>query len=293
MDNKTATYELVDIGRLVPYANNARTHTDAQVDQVAASIREFGFLNPIIVSSDYTILCGHCRYQAAKKLGLAVVPCIKEEHLTEAQRKAYILADNRMALNAGWDNDLLRVELDELKGFGFDLELTGFEEADLNKIFSSEKEVQDDEDFDINAALDAQAFVKTGDVWLLGKHRLFCGDSTKAEDVALLMDGRKANVCITDPPYGCSYQGGTGMKIANDNLKGEEFYKFLLAALQNAYASLTDGGTIYIFHSDSEKCNFYNATVDAGFHYSTTCIWVKNALVLGRMDYRQPCGQRP
>ena len=145
-------------------------------------------------------------------------------------------------------------------------------------------EAQED-DFDEDAALQAEPFVKTGDLWLLGKHRLLCADSTKPEDVKRLMDGKKANVCITDPPYACNYTGGTGMKIMNDNLKGEEFYQFLLR-IQNAYENLADGAAIYIFHSDAEKVNFYNAVVAAGFHYATTCIWVKQSLVLGRFDYQ-------
>ena len=283
---KTTKYELVEIEKIVPYANNARLHDQKQIDKVAASIREFGFLNPIIVDKNYTILCGHCRFEASKKLGLTKVPCIKEEYLTEAQKKAYILADNRTAEDAGWDDELLRIEIESLEDYAFDLSLTGFDEKELNKLFDSGKEVVDDDDFDINKALDAAAFVKPGDVWILGRHRLVCGDSTIPETVKLLMDGKKANACITDPPYACSYEGGTGMKIKNDNLKGEEFYNFLLAAFKNAYENVVDGGAFYSFHSDAEKVNFYNATVNAGFHYSTTCIWVKDRLVIGRMDYQ-------
>lgn len=282
----TKDMQLVDINKLIPYINNARTHSAEQINKIRSSLREFGFVNPVLIDRGYNIIAGHGRIEAAKAEGFTEVPCVFVDEMTEAQKKAYILADNRMALDAGWDNELLAVEIESLKDFGFDLELTGFDEKELNALFDMGNETKDD-DFDINAALDAAAFVKQGDIWLLGKHRLMCGDSTKAEDVNTLMDGKKANVCITDPPYACSYEGGTGMKIANDNLKGEEFYNFLLSAFKNIYASLADGGAFYCFHSDSEKVNFYNATVNAGFHYSTTCIWVKDSLVLGRMDYHQ------
>jgi len=279
-------FQLVEVNKLVPYINNARTHSPEQIKKIQASLREFGFINPVIIDRKYNVLAGHGRLEAAKAEGYAEVPCVFVDDLTEAQKKAYILADNRMALDAGWDNDLLAVELESLTDLGFDLSLTGFDEKELNKLFDSGKEVVDDDDFDINKALDAAAFVKPGDVWILGRHRLVCGDSTIPETVKLLMDGKKANACITDPPYACSYEGGTGMKIKNDNLKGEEFYNFLLAAFKNAYENVVDGGAFYSFHSDAEKVNFYNATVNAGFHYSTTCIWVKDRLVIGRMDYQ-------
>ena len=287
MKTNVTELKMVPVEKLVPYVNNARTHSPEQVNKIRASLREFGFVNPIIIDKDCNIIAGHGRLEGAKAEGFTEVPCVFIDEMTEAQKKAYILADNRMALDAGWDDALLSVEMESLQDFGFDLSLTGFDEKELSKLFDEGKDVKDDDDFDINAALDAKAFVKTGDVWLLGRHRLLCGDSTKAEDVTRLMDGKKANVCITDPPYACSYEGGTGMKIANDNLKGEELYKFLLSAFKNVYDNLADGGAFYSFHSDAEKCNFYNATVDACFHYSTTCIWVKDSLVIGRADYQQ------
>lgn len=277
--------QLVPIGKLVPYANNARTHSPEQVTKLRSSLREFGFINPVIIDRDYGIIAGHGRVLAAKAEGITDVPCVFVDHLTEAQKKAYILADNRYAMDAGWDEEMLRVEIEALQGMDFDLGLTGFDEKELADLFAVDDD-PDEDDFDEDAALQAEPFVKKGDLWLLGKHRLLCGDSTKADDVALLMDGKKANVCITDPPYACNYTGGTGMKIMNDNLKGEEFYQFLLSAFKNAYDNLADGAAIYIFHSDAEKVKFYNATIAAGFHYSTTCIWVKQSLVLGRFDYQ-------
>ena len=285
MGKTTSEMQLVSIGKLIPYVNNARTHSKEQITKLRSSLREFGFVNPVIIDREFNVIAGHGRILAAKEENIEQVPCVFVDYLTEAQKKAYILADNRFALDAGWDEEMLRVEMETLQGMDFDVSLTGFDEAEIADLLSADDEVQED-DFDVDAELQAEPFVKAGDLWLLGKHRLLCADSTKPEDVKLLMDGKKANVCITDPPYACNYTGGTGMKIMNDNLKGEEFYQFLLSAFKNAYENLADGAAIYIFHSDAEKVNFYNAVVAAGFHYSTTCIWVKQSLVLGRFDYQ-------
>ena len=286
MNKTTSEMKLVPISKLVPYANNARTHSPEQINKLRGSLREFGFVSPVIIDKDYGILAGHGRVMAAQAEGMESVPCVFVDHLTEAQKKAYILADNRFALDAGWDEEMLRVEMEALQGMDFDISLTGFDESEIADLLSLDDGEAQEDDFDVDAALQAEPFVKAGDLWLLGKHRLLCADSTKPEDVKLLMDSKKANVCITDPPYSCNYTGSTGMKIMNDNLKGEEFYQFLLSAFKNAYENLADGAAIYIFHSDAEKVNFYNAVVAAGFHYSTTCIWVKQSLVLGRFDYQ-------
>ena len=286
MNKTTSEMKLVPIAKLVPYANNARTHSPEQINKLRGSLREFGFVSPVIIDKDYGILAGHGRVMAARAENIEQVPCVFVDHLTEAQKKAYILADNRFALDAGWDEEMLRVEMEALQGMDFDISLTGFDESEIADLLSLDDGEAQEDDFDVDAALQAEPFVKAGDLWLLGKHRLLCADSTKPEDVKLLMDSKKANVCITDPPYSCNYTGSTGMKIMNDNLKGEEFYQFLLSAFKNAYENLADGAAIYIFHSDAEKVNFYNAVVAAGFHYSTTCIWVKQSLVLGRFDYQ-------
>ena len=286
MGKMTSEMQLIPIGKLIPYVNNARTHSKQQITKLRSSLREFGFVNPVIIDREFNVIAGHGRILAAKEENIEQVPCVFVDHLTEAQKKAYILADNRFALDAGWDEDMLRVEMEALQGMDFDISLTGFDEAEIADLFAADDNEAQEDDFDEDAALQAEPFVKTGDLWLLGKHRLLCADSTKPEDVKLLMDSKKANVCITDPPYSCNYTGGTGMKIMNDNLKGEEFYQFLLSAFKNAYENLADGAAIYIFHSDAEKVNFYNAVVAAGFHYSTTCIWVKQSLVLGRFDYQ-------
>lgn len=286
IQSKELKYEKRKVSDLIPYARNTRTHNEEQITQLASSIKEFGFINPVIVYKDNTILAGHARVLASRKLGLEYVPCLLADYLTEAQKKAFIIADNKLAENAGWDSELLKVEIADLKSEDFNVDILGFSDKELNKLFAEDKDVVEDE-FDINKALDEDAFVKNGDIWKLGKHRLMCGDSTKDVDVKKLMDGNKANVCITDPPYNCSYKGGTGMKIKNDSFKDkDEFFNFLLSAFKCAYDNLVDGGAIYIFHSDAEKVNFFNATVGAGFHYSTTCIWVKDTLVIGRMDYQ-------
>lgn len=285
MPKTTSEMHLVSVSKLIPYVNNARTHSEEQIMKLRSSLREFGFINPILIDREYNVIAGHGRLVAAKAENYTEVPCVFVDHLSEAQKKAYILADNRMAEDAGWDEEMLRVEIEALQEQAFDLSLTGFSDEEIAGLFDDEEAV--DDGFDEDAAVEAAPFVERGDVWLIGRHRLMCGDSTKPEDVSVLMNGQKANLCITDPPYNCDISGGTGMKIMNDKwADGKQFYQFLLAAFKNIYANLADGGAFYCFHSDAEKVNFYNATVDAGFHYSTTCIWVKNALVIGRMDYQ-------
>ena len=282
----TERFEKVDIDRLIPYARNARTHSKEQILQLRSSLREFGFVNPIIVDKDLNIIAGHGRVLAAKAEGLLEVPCVFAEHLTDAQKRAYILADNRLALNAGWDEELLALEFGELKDLGFDLELTGFGLDEIEKLFAADgKEVQDD-DFDLAAALEQAAFVLPGDVWTLGRHRLICGDATHADTVKKLMDGRKANLVLTDPPYNVGFESSSGLKIKNDSQKSEQFYNFLLSAFRSVADNLESGGSAYIFHADTEGENFRRAFREAGFHLSGTCIWVKDSFVMGRSPYQ-------
>ena len=283
----TTDMQLVPISKLVPYVNNARTHSPEQVLKLRSSLREFGFINPIIIDRDYGIIAGHGRLLAAKEEGIAEVPCVFVDYLTEAQKKAYILADNRMAMDAGWDEELLRVEIEALQGEAFDVSLTGFDEKELADLFKdgSDSEAQDD-DYDLSAALEKAAFVERGDIWTVGRHRLMCGDATSAEDVTALMDGRKANLILTDPPYGVSFKSASGLTIQNDSMKDEEFYNFLLAAFRNMADHLEKGGAAYVFHADTEGLNFRRAFIDAGFHLAGCCIWVKDSLVLGRSDYQ-------
>ena len=281
----TTKMELVDIDKLIPYVNNARTHSPEQINKLRASLREFGFINPVIVDDKFNIVAGNGRVMAAQAEGIKEIPCVYVDYLTEAQKKAYILADNRMAMDAGWDEEMLRVELEALQDMAFDLSMTGFDDKELADLFKTEEEVEDD-DFDLDAALEKAAFVKKGDIWTVGRHRLMCGDATSAEDVTKLMDGKKANIIVTDPPYGVSFKSSDGLSIQNDSLKGDEFYQFLLQAFKNMADNLTKGGAAYVFHADTEGLNFRKAFIDAGFHLAGCCIWVKNSLVLGRSDYQ-------
>lgn len=283
----TTDMQLVPISKLVPYVNNARTHSPEQVMKLRSSLREFGFINPIIIDRDYGIIAGHGRLLAAKEEGITEVPCVFVDYLTEAQKKAYILADNRMAMDAGWDEELLRVEIEALQGEAFDVSLTGFDEKELADLFKdgSDSDAEDD-NYDLSAALEKAAFVKRGDIWTVGRHRLMCGDATSAEDVAALMDGRKANLILTDPPYGVSFKSSNGLTIQNDSMKDEEFYHFLLDSFKNMADHLEKGGAAYVFHADTEGLNFRRAFIDAGFHLAGCCIWVKDSLVLGRSDYQ-------
>ena len=287
MGKTTTEMQLVPLSKLVPYVNNARTHSPEQLTKLRSSLREFGFINPVIIDRDFNVIAGHGRIAAAKEEGITEVPCVFVDYLTEAQKKAYILADNRMALDAGWDEELLRIEIESLQGADFDVSLTGFGEDEIADLFAGdgEKDVKDD-DFDLSAALEKAAFVERGDIWTVGRHRLMCGDATSAEDVAALMDGKKANLIVTDPPYGVSFKSGSGLSIQNDSMKGDEFYTFLYNSFSQMAAHLENGGAAYVFHADTEGLNFRKAFVDAGFHLAGVCIWVKNSLVLGRSDYQ-------
>lgn len=283
----TKRFEEVSIVKLVPYARNARTHSKEQIAQLRASLREFGFVSPAVIDADYNILVGHGRVQAAREEGYQTVPCVFAEDLTEAQKRAYILADNQLALNAGWDEEMLSVELSDLKDNAFDLSILGFAESDLEKLLNGESESDaKDDDFDLSTALEQAAFVEEGDVWTVGKHRLVCGDATSKEDVAKLMDGKKANMLLTDPPYGVSFKSSSGLTIKNDSMKNEEFYNFLKASFDAVVEHMEKGGVGYVFHADTEGLNFRKAFVDAGFHLAGCCIWVKDSLVLGRSDYQ-------
>lgn len=287
MGKHTTEMKMVETSKLIPYVNNARTHSQEQVNKLRGSLREFGFINPIIIDSDFNVIAGHGRLMAAKEEGIEEVPCVLVNYLTEAQKKAYILADNRYAQDAGWDEELLRLEIESLEGMDFDVSLTGFNEDEIADLFSdSESTGAEDDDFDLSDALEKAAFVERGDVWQVGRHRLMCGDATSAEDVSTLMDGKKANLIITDPPYNVAFESSDGLSIKNDKMENDKFYEFLLAAFKNMAEHLEKGGSAYVFHADTEGLNFRKAFMDAGFHLSGCCIWVKNSLVLGRSDYQ-------
>ena len=277
-------FEKVDIAKLVPYARNSRTHSKEQVLQLRASLREFGFLNPCLIDKDFNVIAGHGRIMAAKEEGIKEIPCIFIEHLTEAQKRAYIIADNKLAMNAGWDDEMLSIELSDLQGADFDLDLLGFDASEIDKLLNGDSDAQED-DFDVDAELEKTTFSKTGDLWLLGNHRLVCGDSTKQETYDVLMDGKLANLTVTDPPYNVNYEGNAG-KIKNDNMANEAFYTFLYDTFSCMEKAMADDASIYVFHADTEGLNFRRAFVEAGFYLSGTCIWKKQSLVLGRSPYQ-------
>ena len=291
MSKTTTEMQLVAVSKLVPYVNNARTHNAQQITKLRSSLREFGFINPVIIDREYNVIAGHGRILAAKEEGIEEVPCVFVDYLTPAQKKAYILADNRMAMDAGWDEELLRVEIEALQAESFDVGLTGFDEKDIAELFAGEDGDAQDDDFDVDEELQKPPVSKSGDVWLLGNHRLICGDSTKEETYAVLMDGKKANLVVTDPPYNVNYEGSAG-KIQNDNMENDKFYQFLFDAFRNMEKAMADDASIYVFHSDTEGLNFRKAFSDAGFYLSGTCIWKKQSLVLGRSPYQwqhEPC----
>ena len=288
--NTTSEMQLVPIDKLIPYVNNARTHSAEQLNKLRSSLREFGFINPVIIDRDFNVIAGHGRILAAKAEGITDVPCVFVDYLTPAQKKAYIIADNRMALDAGWDEEMLKVEIEALQAEDFDLGLTGFDEKELACFFDTDEDSKED-DFDVDGELEKPCITKPGDLWLLGNHRLVCGDSTKPETYELLMDGKKANLTVTDPPYNVNYEGSAG-KIKNDNLENEKFYQFLFDAFTCMEKAMADDASIYVFHADTEGLNFRKAFADAGFYLSGTCIWKKQSLVLGRSPYQwqhEPC----
>lgn len=224
MTTPSPQIEQTPIESLIPYARNSRTHSEAQVAQIAASIREFGFTNPVLIDSSGSIIAGHGRVMAARKLGMPEVPCLRLSHLTDTQRRAYIIADNKLALNAGWDAELLRLEIEELQELEFDVSLLGFDDAELDALTPTELE-PGLTDEDAVPEVQAEPISKLGDVWLLGKHRLMCGDSTSIDAVEALLEGRKAQMVHTDPPYGVEYQSNMRTKSAKfDVLKNDDSF---------------------------------------------------------------------
>lgn len=278
--------------KLVPYARNARTHSDAQVAQIAASIAEFGFTNPILAGSDGVIVAGHGRLAAAQKLGLDAVPVVVLDHLTPTQRRALVIADNRIAENAGWDEALLRVELEGLQDEGFDLDITGFDPDALAELLAGDEPLNDGQtDEDAVPEVGETPVSRPGDVWQLGAHRLLCGDSTVSASYEALLDGEAVDMVFTDPPYNVNYANsakdkmrGKDRAILNDNL-GDGFYDFLLAALTQMVAHCRGG--IYVAMSSSELDVLQAAFRAAGGKWSTFIIWAKNTFTLGRADYQR------
>lgn len=298
-NNPADKVEQWPIEKLVPYAKNSRTHSEDQVAQIAASIKEWGFTSAILVDEDGGIIAGHGRVMAARKLGMAQVPVMVAKGWSEAQKRAYVIADNKLALNAGWDNELLALELAELDGLGFDVELTGFSDEEIKALMPVEV-TEGLTDPDDAPAVQENPVTVPGDVWVMGKHRLLCGDSTSVDDLAKLTQGSLVDMWLTDPPYNVAVQGGNhgdpnrknGLKIMNDKMSDDQFRQFLRDAYTAADTVMKPGAIFYIWHADSEGYNFRGAAKDAGWTVRQCLIWKKSSIVMGRQDYQwkhEPC----
>jgi len=290
-----STITMQPIDALLPYARNSRTHSDEQVLQIVASMREFGFTNPVLVDEAGGVIAGHGRIMAARKLDMKEVPCIVLAGLSETQKRAYVIADNQLALNAGWDEELLALEIKDLQDMEFDLDLLGFDTTEIDQYLASADATQEGEtDADESPEPPADPVSRRGDVWMLGKHRVMCGDSTSLNDAATLMGGGMADLLVTDPPYNVAYEGKTAdaLKIENDAMFDEEFRAFLRRAYVAADAHMRPGAAFYIWHADSEGLNFRGAAKDVGWQVRQCLVWNKNVMVMGRQDYHwkhEPC----
>lgn len=290
--------EHLSLGELIPFAKNSRTHDDAQVAQIAASIKEFGFTNPILIDEQNGIIAGHGRLLAARKLQLSEVPCIRLSHLTDAQKRAYVIADNKLALNAGWDDEMLALELGDLKDMEFDLSLTGFSTDEINALLTPTV-VEGLTDEDAVPEVPDEPVTKLGDVWILGKHRLMCGDSTSVDAVEKLMDGNKVDMVFTDPPYGMSYGGGRaagstkkgalvkahGM-ILGDDKTGNDLIALVRDALASAVVVSKTGAATYVCFPWRTYSEFEAALKECGFKASACIVWDKKSIGLGNANYR-------
>lgn len=303
MNTPQRRYENVAIEDLVPYENNARTHSDEQIAKIRSSIQEFGFINPILIDGEKNVIAGHGRIEAAKLEGMTELPCLFVEDLTEAQKRAYIIADNRLALDAGWDMERLRVEIEALQNFNFNLDVLGFNADEMEDIvnYSILEEVTED-DFTYKDD-EPEPKAKYGQIYQLGRHRLMCGDSTKREDVQKLMDGKQADLVVTDPPYNVDYGSKaealnkygysfTDRRIYNDYMPEYQFINFLDDAFRNMAEALKPGGVFYIWHASITVFEFETALRLNNLKSRQQLIWNKNSLVLGMQDYHwkhEPC----
>jgi len=284
--------KIVQVEDLIPYALNSRTHSDEQVAQLAASIREFGFTNPILIDQDSNIIAGHGRLLAARKSKMDQVPAVVVTGLDDRKRRALVIADNKLALNAGWDEEALRVELEDLAGdFG---ELMGFSEDELVDLLRGDEATEGLTDEDAVPEAPEVPVTVEGDVWVLGRHRLMCGDSTSIEHLERLCEEQLVDMWLTDPPYNVAYEGGTKEKltIQNDSMTDDSFRTFLRDSYSAADAVMKKGAVFYIWHADSEGYNFRGAAADIGWPIRQCLIWKKSSLVMGRQDYHwihEPC----
>jgi len=282
------------IEALIPYINNSRKHSDEQVAQIAASIKEFGWTNPILVDGNNGLIAGHGRLLAARKLGMDKVPTIELSHLSDIQKKALIIADNKLALNSDWDNELLMVELKELDSTDFDLSVLGFDQDELDALLNPIEETEGLTDEDAVPDVPEEPKTKLGDIYILGNHRLMCGDSCSVTDMEKLVNDRQVDMWLTDPPYNVAYEGKTkdALTIKNDSMNDEGFRQFLRDAYVTADTVMKAGAVFYIWHADSEGYNFRGAAHDAGWKVRQCLIWKKSTMVMGRQDYHwkhEPC----
>lgn len=282
-----------NIEKLIPYARNSRTHSDEQIGQIAASIKEWGWTTPILVDETGGIIAGHGRTMAAQRLKMTQVPVMVAKGWSDAKKRAYVIADNRLAMNAGWDNDMLAQEFKDLMEQGFDVELTGFSEEEIDALMPLELE-EGLTDPDDAPEAPANPVTVQGDVWVMGNHRLLCGDSTSMDDLAKLCQGQMVDMWLTDPPYNVAYEGKTkdALKIQNDSMGDDQFRQFLRDAYTAADAVMKPGAVFYIWHADSEGYNFRGAAQDAGWKVRQCLIWKKSSMVMGRQDYHwkhEPC----
>jgi DNA modification methylase len=279
-------FRKLKIDSLIPAKYNPRKDLkpgDKEYEKIKNSLTEFGYVDPIIVNSDLTIIGGHQRWKVLKSLGYTEVDCVVID-IDKTKEKALNVALNK--ISGEWNEALLAELIKDLQSIDYDVSFTGFEPPEIEELFSNvhDKEIKED-DFDVEDALKEPVISKQGDLWLLGRHRLICGDSTEPEVYNILMEGRKANLVVTDPPYNVAYEAKAG-KIQNDNLKDEEFYNFLYKAFSNMYDAMEKDASIYVFHADTEGLNFRKAFKAAGFYLSGVCIWAKQSLVLGRSPYQ-------
>lgn len=290
--------ERLPLDALIPYARNSRTHSAEQVAQVAASMREFGFTSPVLIDAQGGIIAGHGRVMAARQLGLPDVPCIRLPHLTEAQKRAYVIADNKLALNSGWDEDMLRLEIEDLQGMDFDLDLLGFSDDELAALLPDDETEAGQGDADAVPEVRPAAISKLGDVWVLGAHRVMCGDSASVDSVGALLSGAYPDLVFTDPPYGVSYadknkslnESGKGNRIQteikNDHLQGDDLARFFLDVFTTLFAVMKPGAPFYVCAPQGgEQMMMMMMMQKAGLPVRHELIWVKNNHVLGRADY--------
>jgi len=283
-----------EVNSLIPYINNSRKHSDEQVAQIAASIKEFGWTNPILIDGDNGLIAGHGRLMAARKLGMNKVPTIELAHLSENQKKALIIADNKLALNADWDTELLMIELSELDGDDYDLSVMGFDQDELDALLNPIEPTTGLTDEDAVPDVPEEPKTKLGDIYILGNHRLMCGDSCSITDMEKLSNDRKVDMWLTDPPYNVAYEGKTkdALTIQNDSMSNDGFRQFLRDAYVTADTVMKPGAVFYIWHADSEGYNFRGAAFDAGWKVRQCLIWKKSTMVMGRQDYHwkhEPC----